>query len=151
MLSLPIMPTQVTLRGSVCSLDVPTVAHSHLALASRVMHREGGEWSQKSAKNRDSQWYSQFAHSAHTGHVKRKCGFSGRSYSGQVFTYGPRWQGNALIGSRMVSKSQQKIGETNGMPSVPIVPTQVTLGGNVGFLDDSLCPTIHIWPFRAGY
>ena len=67
MLSLPIMPTQVTLRGNVCSLDVPTVAHSHLALASRVMHREGREWSQKSAKNRESQWYSQFAHSAHTG------------------------------------------------------------------------------------
>ena len=35
----------------------------------------------------------------------------------------------------MVSKNQQKIGEDNGMPSLPIVPTQVTLKGNVGSLD----------------
>ena len=35
----------------------------------------------------------------------------------------------------MVSKNQQKIGEANGMPSLPIVPTQVTLKGNVGSLD----------------
>ena len=35
----------------------------------------------------------------------------------------------------MVSKKQQKIGETNGMPSMPIVPTQVVLRGNVGSLD----------------
>ena len=35
----------------------------------------------------------------------------------------------------MVSKNQQKIGEANGMPSLPIVPTQVTLMGNVGSLD----------------
>ena len=27
----------------------------------------------------------------------------------------------------MVSKNQQKIGEDNGMPSLPIVPTQVAL------------------------
>ena len=31
----------------------------------------------------------------------------------------------------MVSKNQQKLKETNGMPSLPIVPTQVTLKGNV--------------------
>ena len=93
MLSLPIVPTQVTLRGNVCSLDVPTVAHSHLALSSRVMHREGREWSQKSAKNRESQWYSQFAHSAHTGHVKRNCGFSGRSYSGPSIHIWPKVAG----------------------------------------------------------
>ena len=35
----------------------------------------------------------------------------------------------------MVSKNQQKIGEANGMPSLSIVPTQVTLKGNVGSLD----------------
>ena len=28
----------------------------------------------------------------------------------------------------MVSKNQQKIGEANGMSSLPIVPTQVALG-----------------------
>ena len=35
----------------------------------------------------------------------------------------------------MVSKNQQKIVEANGMPSLPIVPTQVTLKGNEGSLD----------------
>ena len=35
----------------------------------------------------------------------------------------------------MVSKNQQKIGESNGMNSLPIVPTHFTLKGNVGFLD----------------
>ena len=34
----------------------------------------------------------------------------------------------------MVSKNQQKIGEANGMPSLPIVNTQVTLRGNVDSL-----------------
>ena len=37
----------------------------------------------------------------------------------------------------MVWKNRQKIGEANGMPSLPIVPTQVTLKGNVGSLDAS--------------
>ena len=35
----------------------------------------------------------------------------------------------------MVSKNQQKIGEANGMPSLPTWPTQVTLRENVGSLD----------------
>ena len=35
----------------------------------------------------------------------------------------------------MVSKNQQKILEANVMPSLPIVPTQVALRGNVGSLD----------------
>ena len=35
----------------------------------------------------------------------------------------------------MVSKNQQKIGEANGMSSLPIVPTQVAFNGNVGSLD----------------
>ena len=33
----------------------------------------------------------------------------------------------------MVSKNQLKIGEANGMPSLPIVPTQVTLKVKCGF------------------
>ena len=35
----------------------------------------------------------------------------------------------------MLLQNEQKIGEANGMPSLPIVPTQVTLKGNVGSLD----------------
>ena len=35
----------------------------------------------------------------------------------------------------MVSKNQQKIWESNGMPSLPIVHTQVTLKGNVDSLE----------------
>ena len=35
----------------------------------------------------------------------------------------------------MVSKNQQKIGETNGLPSLTIVPTQVAFRGNVGSLE----------------
>ena len=53
----------------------------------------------------------------------------------QLFTFGPRRQGNALRGSIMVSKNQQKIGEANGMPSLHTWPTQVTKTGNVGSVD----------------
>ena len=35
----------------------------------------------------------------------------------------------------MVSKNQQTIGEANGLPSLSILPTQVTLRGYVGSLD----------------
>ena len=35
----------------------------------------------------------------------------------------------------MFSKNQQKVGEANGMPTLPIVPTQVALRRNVGFVD----------------
>ena len=35
----------------------------------------------------------------------------------------------------MVSKNQQKIGEANGMSSLPTGPTQVTNTGNVGSVD----------------
>ena len=51
----------------------------------------------------------------------------------------------------MVSKNQQTIGEANGMPSLSIVPTQVTLRGYVGSLDVDSVPTIHIWPYGARY
>ena len=53
----------------------------------------------------------------------------------QLFTFGPRRQGNALRRSVMVSKNQQKIGEGNGMPSLHTWPTQVTKTGNVGSVD----------------
>ena len=45
----------------------------------------------------------------------------------------------------MVSKNQQKIKEANGMPSLPIVPTQVTLRENVGSLDTPR--TAHLFTF----
>ena len=35
----------------------------------------------------------------------------------------------------MVSKIRQKIGEANGMPSLPTRPTQVTKTGNVSSVD----------------
>ena len=35
----------------------------------------------------------------------------------------------------MVLKNRQKIGEANGMPSLPTWPTQVTKTGNVGSVD----------------
>ena len=35
----------------------------------------------------------------------------------------------------MVSKNQQKIGEANGMPSLPTFPTKVTKTSNVGSVD----------------
>ena len=79
MSSLPIVPTQVTLRGNVGSLDAPTTS--------------------------------------------------------QLFTFGPSGQGNALRVSRIVSKISKKIGEANGMLNLPIVPTQVSLRGNVGSWD----------------
>ena len=52
-----------------------------------------------------------------------------------LFTFGPRGQGNALRGSLMVSKNQQKIGEANGMPSLNTRHTQVTKTRNVGSVD----------------
>ena len=45
----------------------------------------------------------------------------------------------------MVSKNQQKIVEANGMPSLPTVPTQVMLKGNVGSLDAPR--TAHLFTF----
>ena len=45
----------------------------------------------------------------------------------------------------MVLKNQQKIGDSNGMPSLPIVPTQVALRGNVGSVDAPR--TAHLFTF----
>ena len=47
----------------------------------------------------------------------------------------------------MVSKNQQRIGEANAVPNLPIVLTQVTKKGNVLSLDTPRVATsIHIWP-----
>ena len=45
----------------------------------------------------------------------------------------------------MVSKNRPKIGEANGMPSLPTGPTQVTLRENVGSLDAPR--TAHLFTF----
>ena len=60
------------------------------------------------------------------------CTFSGRPIYSHVALVG---QVNALRGSGMVSINQHKIEEASGMLNLPIVPTQVTLRGNVGSLD----------------
>ena len=44
----------------------------------------------------------------------------------------------------MVLKNKQKIGEANGIPSLPIVPTQVTKTGNVFVGRFQGGPSIHI-------
>ena len=70
MLTLAIVPTQVTLRGNVGSLDAPIAAQlftfgTKVAgyYTERVMNGL-----KKSAKNGGSQWHAQSAHWAHTGH-----------------------------------------------------------------------------------
>ena len=92
MLNLPIVPTQVTLRGNVISLDHPRVQnYSHdLALGAGYCTERVANGLKNSAKNRRSQWYAQSALCAHTGHVKGKCGFSRRSWTAHQFTVGPR-------------------------------------------------------------
>ena len=91
--SLPIVPTQVALRGNMGSLDAPRAT--------------------------------------------------------QLFTFGSRGQGIALRGSRMVSKNQQKIGEANGMPSLPTGLTQVTKTENVGSVD--VFRTAHLFTFGPNW
>ena len=80
--SLPIVPTQVTLIGNVGSLDAPR-EFQLFTFGPRVPAAYCAErivnGLKKSANNRESQWYAQSAHFAHTGHAKGKCGFSGRS------------------------------------------------------------------------
>ena len=107
--SLPIVHTQVTLTGNVGTLDIPR-AYKLFTFGTKLhLIAISGLWmvSKKSPKNSGSQWYAQSAQWAHTGHVKKKCVFPGRSYSGP-FTFGPIEQGNAQRGSWMVSKNQQK-------------------------------------------
>ena len=67
--------------------------------------------------------------------LSRNVGSLDAPRASQLFTFGPRGQGNALRGSLMVSKNQQKIGKVNGMSILPTGPTQVTKTGNVGSVD----------------
>ena len=79
--SLPTGPTQVTKTRNVGSVDVFRAAHLFTfgprgqgnALRGSLMVSKNRQ------KNRESQWHAQSANLAHTGHVKGKCGFSGRS------------------------------------------------------------------------
>ena len=84
MSNLPIVPTQVTLRGSVGSLDPPRASQlftfgpggQGIALKGlRMISKTVRERSPKSAKNRESQLYAQWAH---MDHEKGKCEFCGR-------------------------------------------------------------------------
>ena len=82
--SLPIVPTQVTLKGNVGSLDAPRTAQLFT-----FGPRGAGYFTErvvnglkKSAKNRGIQWHAQSAHLAHTGHENGKCGFCGRFQGG---------------------------------------------------------------------
>ena len=78
--SLPIVPTQVALRGNVGSVDVFRVAH--LSTFSPRGTERVVDGLKKSAKNKGSQWYAQSEHCAHTGHENRKCWFCGRFQGG---------------------------------------------------------------------
>ena len=51
----------------------------------------------------------------------------------------------------MVSKNRQKIVEANGMPSLPIVPTQFALRGNVGSLDTPTSSQLFTFGPREGF
>ena len=74
--NLPIVPTQITLRGHVSPLHAPIAAQ----LFTFGPRGQGFalKLSQNSAKNREGQWYAQSAHCAHTAHENEKCGFCGR-------------------------------------------------------------------------
>ena len=69
-----------------------------------------------------------------------------------LFTFRPRGAGYCT--ERVVNglKKQQKIGEANGMPSLPIVPTHVALRGNVDSLDAPRASLLFTFgPRGAGY
>ena len=117
------------------------------------MHCESCEWSQKIHKNSESQWNDQRVvnglRNPHTigetngmlnlqivpTQVRKteNVGSLEAPLEAQVFTFGPWGQSTERVVNGL--KNQQKIGEANGMPSLPIVPTQVTLRGNVGSLN----------------
>ena len=52
----------------------------------------------KPTKYKESQWYAQSAHCAHTGHDKEKFCSVDVLMAVHVFTFGPRGHGNALRG-----------------------------------------------------
>ena len=79
--SLPIVPTQVTLKENMRSLDAPRAfqlfkiwPYGAGYCTDRVVNGL-----KKSATIRGSLWYAQSAHCAHTDHVEGKCVFSRRS------------------------------------------------------------------------
>ena len=82
--SLPIVPTQVTLKGNVGSLDAPRTAQLFTfgPRGQGISLRGSCMVSKKSAKNRGSQWHAQSEHLTHTGHENGKCGFCGRFQGG---------------------------------------------------------------------
>ena len=67
--------------------------------------------------------------------LRGNMGFLDAPRASQLFTFGPRGQGISLRESWIVSKNPQKIGEANGMTSLPTGSTQVALSGNTGYLD----------------
>ena len=90
-----IVPTQVTLRRNVGSLDAPRV--SQLFTFGPRGKGYGSErvvnGLEKSAKNWGSQWYAHSAHLAHTGHENGKCGFCGRFQGGPSIHIWPQGAG----------------------------------------------------------
>ena len=80
---LPIVPTQVMLRGNVGSLDAPRAAQlfNFGRRGQGIAVRGSYKWSEKNQQKivEANGWYARSAHCAHTGHVKGKCVFSGRS------------------------------------------------------------------------
>ena len=81
---MPSLPTQVTLRENVGSLDAPRTAQLFTFGPRGQSISLRGSWIvlKKSAKNRGSQWYAQSALLTHTGHKNGKCGFCGRFQGG---------------------------------------------------------------------
>ena len=77
---------------------------------------------------------------AHTGHVHVNVGFLDASRGSHLLTFWPEggrvlhWEG------RDWSQKSAKIGEANGMPSLPTGPTQVTKTGNLCSVDFSRRP-----------
>ena len=137
MICLPFVPTQVTLRGNVGSLDSPMAAHlsTFTPRGQGIALRGSGMVSKNPQKIGEANGIpslpTRLTQVTKTGNV----GSLDAPWAAHLSTFGSRGQGNALRASGMVSKNQQKIEEANGMPSLPSVPTQVVLRGNVCFLD----------------
>ena len=100
MLNLPIVCTQVTLRGNMGYLDSPVAAQLFtFGRRGRVLHSDGREWSQKSAKIGEDNGMP----SLPTGTTQiKKTGNVGSVdvfRPAHLFTFGPRGKVNALRGS----------------------------------------------------
>ena len=109
--SLPIVQTQVTLRGNVGSLDAPTDSGPTIHSMACPVCPLGPHRSLK-----QEMWILW-------------------TYSGRpIYSHLALGAGYCTEG-REWSKKSQKIEEANDIPNLPIVPTQVTLRRNVGSLD----------------